>query len=37
MSIKRTFDFAHNALEKYSREDMFVTKYDGKWEKNVDK
>ncbi|WP_373708622.1 long-chain fatty acid--CoA ligase [Kaistella sp.] len=33
MSIKRTFDFAHNALEKYSREDMFVTKYDGKWEK----
>ncbi|MCZ2082857.1 MAG: long-chain fatty acid--CoA ligase [Flavobacteriales bacterium] len=33
MSIKRTFDFAHNALEKYSREDMFVTKYNGKWEK----
>ena len=33
MSIKRTFDFAHNALEKYSKEDMFVTKYDGKWEK----
>ena len=33
MSIKRTFDFAYNALEKYSREDMFVTKYDGKWEK----
>ena len=33
MSIKRTFDFAHNALEKYSRADMFVTKYDGHWEK----
>ncbi|MDQ0475677.1 long-chain fatty acid--CoA ligase [Chryseobacterium sp. MDT2-18] len=33
MLIKRTFDFAHNALEKYSREDMFVTKYNGKWEK----
>lgn len=33
MSIKRTFDFAHNALQKYSREDMFVTKYNGKWEK----
>ncbi len=33
MSIKRTFDFARMALEKYSREDMFVTKYQGKWEK----
>ncbi|QDP86515.1 long-chain fatty acid--CoA ligase [Chryseobacterium sp. SNU WT5] len=33
MTIKRTFDFAHNALEKYSRDDMFVTKYDGKWQK----
>lgn len=33
MSIKRTFDFALNALEKYSREDMFITKYNGKWEK----
>ncbi|WHF52301.1 AMP-binding protein [Chryseobacterium gotjawalense] len=33
MLIKRTFDFAHNALEKYSREDMFITKYNGKWEK----
>ena len=33
MTIKRTFDFALNALEQYSREDMFVTKYDGKWEK----
>lgn len=33
MSIKRTFDFALMALEKYSREDMFVTKYNGKWER----
>ena len=33
MTIKRTFDFALNALEQYSRDDMFVTKYDGKWEK----
>ncbi len=33
MTIKRIFDFAHNALEKYQREDMFVTKYNGKWEK----
>lgn len=33
MTIKRTFDFALNALEQYSRDDMFVTKYDEKWEK----
>ena len=33
MTIKRIFDFAYNALEKYSRDDMFVTKYNGKWEK----
>ena len=33
MTIKRIFDFAHNALEKYAREDMFVTKYHGEWEK----
>ncbi|WP_448670127.1 AMP-dependent synthetase/ligase [Chryseobacterium koreense] len=33
MTIKRIFVFAHNALEKYSREDMFVTKYHGEWEK----
>lgn len=33
MTIKRIFDFAQNALEKYSREDMFVTKYNGVWEK----
>ncbi|ROI10458.1 long-chain fatty acid--CoA ligase [Chryseobacterium sp. H3056] len=33
MSIKRIFDFAHHALQNYSRDDMFVTKYNGKWEK----
>ncbi|KIA83384.1 AMP-dependent synthetase [Kaistella solincola] len=33
MSIKRIFDFAHHALENYSRDDMFVTKHNGKWEK----
>lgn len=33
MTIKRTFDFAHNALKNFSRDDMFVTKYEGKWEK----
>ena len=33
MTIKRTFDFAQNALQKYPREDMFVTKYHGEWQK----
>lgn len=33
MTIKRIFDFAHNALEKYSQDDMFITKYHGEWEK----
>ena len=33
MSIKRLFDFAHNALEKYPQDDMFVTKYHGNWQK----
>lgn len=33
MTIKRIFDFAHHALENYPREDMFVTKYNGVWEK----
>ncbi len=33
MSVKRTFDFAHNALTQYAREDMFVTKYNGTWVK----
>ena len=32
MSIKRLFDFAHNALEKYPQDDMFVTKYHGNWQ-----
>jgi long-chain acyl-CoA synthetase len=26
MSAKRIFDFAHKALEKYPKEDAFVTK-----------
>ncbi len=33
MTIKRIFDFPQHALENYPREDMFVTKYNGKWEK----
>ena len=33
MTIKRIFDFAHNALEKYSQDDMFITKYHGEWKK----
>ncbi len=33
MTIKRIFDSAHNALEKYSQDDMFITKYHGQWEK----
>ena len=32
MSIKRLFDFAHHALEKYPQDDMFVTKYPGNWQ-----
>lgn len=32
MAIKRIFDFAHEALEKYPQDEMFVTKYEGKWE-----
>ena len=37
MTIKRIFDFAHHALENYSREDMFNTKYNGEWEKTSTK
>lgn len=37
MSIKRLFDFAHNALEKYPQDDMFVTKYHGNWQKTSTK
>lgn len=33
MAINRIFDFAHEALIKYPQEDMFVTKYQGEWEK----
>ncbi len=33
MSIKRIFDFAHYAAEKYPKDDMFVTKYHGEWQK----
>ncbi len=32
MTIKRIFDFAQYALEKYPQDDMFLTKYEGKWE-----
>ena len=33
MSIKRIFDFAHETLQKYPQDEMFLTKYEGKWEK----
>lgn len=33
MSITRIFDFAHHASEKYPQDEMFVTKYNGIWEK----
>ncbi|WP_294285166.1 long-chain fatty acid--CoA ligase [uncultured Chryseobacterium sp.] len=33
MSIKRLFDIPHYALEKYPKQDMFVTKYQGEWKK----
>ena len=33
MSIRRLFDFAHHAHAKYPKEDMFVTKYNGEWQK----
>ena len=32
MTIKRIFDFAKLALEKYPQDEMFLTKYQGKWE-----
>ncbi len=37
MTIKRLFDFAHNALEKFPKEDLFVTKYHGEWKKTSTK
>ena len=33
MTFTRLFDIGHFAAEKYPKEDMFVTKYDGTWEK----
>ena len=33
MSINRIFDFAQEKLKKYPQDDMFVTKYQGEWEK----
>ena len=37
MSIKRIFDFAHEALQKYPQDDMFITKYAGEWERTSTK
>ncbi|MBF8456607.1 long-chain fatty acid--CoA ligase [Kaistella sp. G5-32] len=37
MSIKRIFDFAHEALQKYPQDEMFITKYNGEWEKTSTK
>lgn len=37
MSINRIFDFAHQALIKYPQDDMFITKYQGEWEKTSTK
>ncbi|MGZ5264360.1 MAG: AMP-dependent synthetase/ligase [Kaistella sp.] len=37
MTIKRIFDFAHHALENYSQDDMFLTKYQGEWKKTSTK
>ncbi|QCX54196.1 long-chain fatty acid--CoA ligase [Elizabethkingia sp. JS20170427COW] len=33
MSVKRTFDFAHQALQKYKKDVAFATKVNGEWEK----
>ena len=33
MSIRRIFDFAHHAHEKYPKEDTLATKYHGEWKK----
>ena len=37
MTIKRIFVFAHHALENYSQDDMFLTKYHGEWKKTSTK
>lgn len=33
MTIKRLFDIPHHALERFPKNDMFVTKYNGEWVK----
>ncbi|CAD7812747.1 Long-chain-fatty-acid--CoA ligase FadD15 [Chryseobacterium aquaeductus] len=33
MTIKRLFDIPHHALENFPKSDMFVTKYQGEWQK----
>ncbi|SKB91874.1 long-chain acyl-CoA synthetase [Soonwooa buanensis] len=33
MSVKRTFDFAHKALNQYPKNDALVTKKNGEWKK----
>ncbi|MDO5615512.1 MAG: AMP-binding protein, partial [Cruoricaptor ignavus] len=33
MSIRRLFDISHHALVKFPKDNMFVTKYHGKWRK----
>ncbi|MGS0748339.1 AMP-dependent synthetase/ligase [Halpernia sp. GG3] len=33
MSITRLFDFAHNSLEKFPKDDFLVTKKNGEWKK----
>ncbi|MCU7613263.1 long-chain fatty acid--CoA ligase [Chryseobacterium sp. GMJ5] len=33
MTIKRLFDIPHYALEQYPKNDMFVTKHQGEWQK----
>ncbi|MBA5247320.1 long-chain fatty acid--CoA ligase [Marnyiella aurantia] len=37
MSIRRLFDIAHHATEKFPQDDMFVTKYNGEWQKTSSK
>ena len=33
MSITRLFDFAHDSLKRFPKEDLLVTKYSGEWRK----
>ena len=37
MSIRRLFDIAHQAMEKFPNDSMFVTKYHGEWKKTSTK